>query len=120
MEQTYSKVVGLVDQEVASFMAMATGVGLWYASGLIFSVLLGILMIRDGKMEEVRIKDFEGLLGWALLGPLIGLILIGILFLKATNGIRNSYSESRHTVLWRSKTSKTKAVLYGSKDDDDA
>jgi hypothetical protein len=119
LEQAYTKVVGLVDAELQSFLTTASYVLYWYLSGVVFTTILCAVAIYDGKTEEIRLKDFEEYLGWALGGPLIGLIVLSILFLKATTGIRQGYSEMRHRVLWRSKSSQAKEVLFGSKDTDD-
>ncbi len=108
-----------MDAEVASFMGTVYWILGWYGIGLVFTTILCIMAIMDGKTEEVRLKDFEEYFMWALGGPLIGLIVLSILFLKATSGIRSSYSGFRHKVLWRSKTSRTKQVLYGDQSNDD-
>ena len=119
MEQERTKVVGLVDTELTSFLTSASYVLYWYLAGIVFTTILCSIAIYDGKTEEIRLKDFEEYLMWSLGGPLIGLIVLSILFMKATSGLRGTYSNLRHKVLWRSRSSQAKEVLFGSKDTDD-
>jgi hypothetical protein len=108
-----------MDADLLSFITTVKFFGYWYLSGLVFTTILGIMAVVDGKTEEIRISDLEEFFGWALLGPLLGLLVLGIVVMKSTSGIREAYYGLRHKVLWRSKTSRSKAVLFGDKDSDD-
>jgi len=102
-----------------TMLDLLTFAGYWYLSGLFFVFIVSLLLIHDGEIEEIRIQDFERYFGWSVLGPIAGIFMLWIIFMKLTHSFREVYVSNRHRVLWRGKTSRSKAVLFGSKDDDD-
>ena len=105
--------MGLTLSNISNFVLF------WLASGLAFSFIILLWSILDGSKEELRIKDITEILVMTLAGPLLGLLIAYKVGTILSNYISNKLRVHGDTIIWRSRTSKTKAILFSSKEDDD-